>query len=147
MRSRYALVCVVAVAATGCGGGSTATATRTVIEGSAATTTGTLDTAAEACLEKWNADPGQGAIVAEFAQQHDVYASVGPSETFPDKCMVTVAVPDVDRAYQYLEGASVTKTDHAYGPKASGNVGDLPASTTQWNARLEADGSLTPTVR
>lgn len=98
----------------------------------------------EQCVNQWNrrADAGmKGVVSITFGEEND-YVSVGFSETFPDRCLITVANPDRGWAAQYLE----TRTG---GFRMLGDPGDqvfpidnLDPSVTDWNAYAD-EGFLT----
>jgi hypothetical protein len=76
------------------------------------------------------------------------YVSVGPSATFPDKCLFTVASPTTNRAFQFVEGAEGSNIA-GFGifglPVFEGSPSELDASVTNWNATADGDGNVTLT--
>lgn len=123
----------------GCGSSSSTTVATTATDGAG--------TAVADCMSKWNASTDAVKnIWTPVAESAEVYAAVGFSAAFPDKCMVTIAVPSTGLAGQFLEGGASGVDDQAYGtaPTDVTRVADLPQSAMQWNARLRGDGTLTP---
>lgn len=79
-----------------------------------------------------------------YAQRgSDIYVSVGFSASFPDRCLVTMAVPDFDVANQFMEASTAQRsTIGSFTPGGTTKVADLPPSVQHWNATTDADGNL-----
>jgi hypothetical protein len=107
------------------------------------------------CIALWNGRSNQAdrETVANLDYSTEeaplYYVSVGPSATFPDKCLVTVASPSSNRAYQFVEGAQGSNVA-GFGifglPVFEGSPGQLDASVTNWNATADGEGIVTLTT-
>jgi hypothetical protein len=67
------------------------------------------------------------------------YVSVGFSADYPDKCLLTVSLPDIGRAFQYQEAGT---NSEAFRMSWSGSSTGLDPTTVGWNASVTADGLL-----
>lgn len=67
-----------------------------------------------------------------------LYASTGYSADFPDRCLVTIANPDIRQAVQVQEDSS-----GSFILSKTASLGELPDSVKQWNAGVDKDGFLT----
>jgi hypothetical protein len=93
------------------------------------------------CIERWNASPDDrnpGRIWSNDLDQVP-YAAVGFSADFPDRCLVTLGLPDQYAAVQFEESS-----DGSWRWVGGGMPQELPESAKQWNARRERDGTLVP---
>jgi hypothetical protein len=57
------------------------------------------------CVDLFNdpSSPGPG-LIESLQSSADVYVAVGFAASFPDKCLVDVYAPNLDVAFEYLEG-------------------------------------------
>lgn len=100
-------------------------------------------TAAEApeqgCIDKWNASSSDRNFGRQWLGGDKLYAAVGFSADFPDRCLVTLASPDM--------GGQATQIQEANGMwvwEGNSSPESVPESAKQWNATREPDGTLTP---
>lgn len=93
-----------------------------------------------ACVAMWNASGGVAkSMVNTLSAQRPAYASVGPDATFNDRCLLTVAFPDIDSALQFREGGSGGQAWAALGQLSAS---DLPDSVKGWNVKVVDAGNL-----
>lgn len=108
-------------------------------------------TAAEACVARWNSGASEnarsliGGIARNFQADEVVptYVSAGYSADIPDRCLITVAQPDLGTngiAYQFRETAQGT---FEYPSGHISSLTALPDSVKQWNAQGDRKGTLT----
>lgn len=116
-----------------------------------ATSTTAAETPESRCVDLWNeagTDESYGkqeiTSVSETLEERSgsktLYVTVGFDATFPDRCLITFASPDLGVAYQWRES-----TDARGGPYTSaggGTIDDLPESVTDWNARTDGDANV-----
>lgn len=96
---------------------------------------------ADICSESWNASSGTvRSMVAGLARQRSAYASIGPDATFNDRCILTVAYPDLDQAMQFREGSA----GGSWTMLGQGSASDLPDSVKDWNVQVVSGGKLVP---
>jgi hypothetical protein len=98
------------------------------------------------CFDLWNdAEENIGKEFASLLAQGGsgtAYVSVGFGATFPDRCLVTIASPDIDSAQQYREASAQEAGFGAFSPAGNGTISDLPESVTAWNATVNKEGDL-----
>lgn len=138
MKMRLVLVAAIGMLIVGCGD----------TKGSKESSGPAADAASEnsdlqRCVDSWNAAArsGQGSN-ANFGKlwlgPTEKYAAVGFSADFPDRCLVTLADPDLDGAAQFQEsgeGGWLMTGDTA-------TPSDIPESAKRWNATRAGEGSL-----
>lgn len=90
------------------------------------------------CVAAWNGPENEGPR-NEVSTLEASYASITLSELYPDKCLVTAANPQLNLAAQYLE---VESGPYTFKTQASGEATSLPATVTEWNAEVGAQGKL-----
>lgn len=91
------------------------------------------------CLTLWNGPENAGPR-SEVSVSEASYASVTISKLYPDKCLITVANPELNLAAQYLQ---IENGPYAFKNQASGEATSLPATVTEWNASADSGGNLT----
>lgn len=106
--------------------------------------------AAEECVDKWNSGATENAkqLIGQFARslrgdETPTYVSAGFSADVQDRCLITVAQPDLGGdgiAYQYVETAQGT---FEFPSGNSESIAALPDSVKQWNAHGDRQGNLT----
>jgi hypothetical protein len=100
---------------------------------------GAEDEALQECVDLWNRS-SNSAIRQQLTVLVPEYVSVTMSSIYEDKCLITAANPELDLASQFLEGGVTSGA--TYAATESGSATTLPASVTQWNAKLEPEGYL-----
>jgi hypothetical protein len=106
---------------------------------------------AETCVDRWNSGATENAkrLIGNFARsfrtdaETPTYVSAGVSADVPDRCLITIAQPDVGQggiAYQYTETAQGT---FEFPSGGSLPISALPESVKQWNARGDSAGEIT----
>lgn len=112
------------------------------------TTGGSGVSAAQVCVDKWNAGASQVAkqIAGNIAVAGQTsggpkytYVSAGFSADVPDRCLITVANVDVGLVSQFQEKSGGV-FDVPLG--GSSSVSTLPDSVKQWNAHGDTQGTL-----
>jgi len=102
--------------------------------------------AAQLCATKWNGSTDSfsttskqmvRAISQTGGQATTLYVSAGFSADFPDRCLVTVANPDVGNVVQFTE-----TSQGGFRLSGTGRVSDVPDSAKQWNATMTSDGVM-----
>lgn len=105
--------------------------------------------AAEECVDKWNSDASESAkrLAGQIARsvgggETSTYVSAGFSVDVPDRCLITVAQPDLGDgiAFQFAQTAQGTFEFPLGGTKS---IAALPDSVKQWDARGDSQGNLT----
>lgn len=96
----------------------------------------------EVCADAWNAEDGGKGLaygtIANMRQAGKVYASIGLSKDYPDRCLLTAVQPDIGAAFQFsgsLDGGDWSQV-------GEGNANDLPDSVKGWNVEIADDGTL-----
>lgn len=100
------------------------------------------------CVILWNKpsnDYGRE-LISGYSDQPP-YVSVGFSEIYPDKCLITAANPDLGRAFQFNDGGQGSGGGESglgpFGfPVSEGSPNTLPPSATNWNASADSEGFL-----
>jgi hypothetical protein len=104
-------------------------------------------TALRRCQRLWNSagNNNNRAMAKGMAEHSAAYVDVDYAADYPDKCLVTVAFSDFNRAMQLMKSG----TDSAYGPyrwMGTNDADALPAASKGWSAKLNAaDGFITVT--
>lgn len=106
-------------------------------------------TVAEECIGRWNLGATANAkrMIGGFArslrgQAAPTYVDADLDADLPDRCLITVAQPDLGQAgvvVQFLEKSGGVFDFPAGG---TGSIPELPASSKAWNAQGDADGYL-----
>ncbi|GAA3498898.1 hypothetical protein GCM10019016_060010 [Streptomyces prasinosporus] len=97
------------------------------------------------CVDSWNqhntnrASIGQMTTTAQTGSSGTAYVHVGANSTFPDRCMITVASASTLFAMQYLQD---TGDSWGIAPMWTGSASQLDASVTDWNAKMDKDGTI-----
>jgi hypothetical protein len=100
----------------------------------------------QTCITSWNRNNasketvGRLATVAARSNNPTAYTTVGFSDLFPDRCMITVANTTTMTAQQYVQESGGTWTAF---PAWSGAVNQLDSSVTDWNAEMSQTGTIT----
>lgn len=123
---------------------------------STTTNTGATSDVSQRCLTLWNnsGNKSNQDLVSNVTHSagssptaSPLYATIGFSSDFPDKCQVAVGAPDQGVAFVFREGLPSSPAD-GYGLDSSGGrqetPADLPASAKAWNAHGNPDGTLDP---
>jgi hypothetical protein len=103
---------------------------------------------AEECVDKWNSGATVDAkqLIGRYADvqgnETPTYVNAGPSADVQDRCLITVAQPDLGGgiARQYVETAQGT---FRFPSGNSDSITTLPDSVKQWNAQGDGEGNLT----
>lgn len=93
------------------------------------------------CVRLWN-DPANDLrqiIGARLSTGTDAYVSVGFASDYPDKCLVTISLPAIGSASQFLEGG-MNGMPYAFPQEA--DPASLDPSLTNWNATLSDDATM-----
>ncbi|WP_405459662.1 hypothetical protein OG786_20845 [Streptomyces sp. NBC_00101] len=105
----------------------------------------TADDAVQGCANSWNErnqNKGNVASIATAAQQSEdptAYVSVGFSDLFPDRCMITIANPSTLYAQQYLQEAG---SAWSMIPAWTGMANQIDSSLLPWNGRMTKSGVI-----
>ncbi len=97
--------------------------------------------ALQTCVDRWNSEDNRIKSVGAMRGVGEGYVSIGFAEDFPDKCLITVAYPTVDRSLQFIE-AGEGSVSGPYGMPQQGTLASLPESTKQWNAQIDPTGTV-----
>ncbi|MGW0631784.1 hypothetical protein [Streptomyces sp. NPDC002758] len=102
--------------------------------------------ALQACSVSWNlhspTKQPAGEIATSLQNQDNAYgyATVGFSATFPDRCMITIANPQIMSAVQYMQDG---RDSWPYAVSWNGSVDQLDPSLLPWNAKINHEGIIT----
>ncbi|MFF8946032.1 hypothetical protein ACF1A5_27965 [Streptomyces sp. NPDC014864] len=105
--------------------------------------------ALQACAVSWNLHSPikeSAGEVATTLQKPDAtgYATVGFNASFPDRCMVTVANPQIMSAEQYIQDG---RDSWPYAVSWYGSVDQVDPSLLPWNATINHEGIVTLNAR
>ena len=101
--------------------------------------------AAEQCVNKWNTGAPEHIrlYTGYLGKKSPIYVSAGYSGDLPDRCLITLAQPDLGVgggiARQYVETAQGSFQLSG----GAGSIASLPESVKRWNARGDGRGILT----
>lgn len=99
------------------------------------------------CVDRWNSSSNEQiremlSIAVQLSGSS--YVNVGWAADYPDRCLITVSIPERQAAQQYLqnpdsdEESGPLSTDYSF-PRSI-DPSTLDASLTEWNASADAEG-------
>jgi len=98
----------------------------------------------ERCAELWNSTENQTwkGLAGTQSNTGDAYVSVGFAADYPDKCLITVSIPAIRTARQFMESGGDIGAG-PFGMPVDADPNSLDPSLTNWNASIDEEGTIT----